>query len=179
LLREAEKDAIEIKSNELPEKKIIKLKRGCLSDMRQPLFIKGLYELNKKIIEAGQENCFISEMTVAEMKYGVENSKTSAKMRPVVEAFIPKFAVIPIYNCQDIYAFEKAKLHRKGIMIDDFDILIGATSVVNDMVMVTNNSAHLDRLDNIIIEDWTTDEKTQRMPETFNPVIFCHGSCPV
>ena len=122
-------------------------------------FIKGLFELNKKIIEVGQGNCFISEMTVAELKYGIENSKTPEKMRPVVEAFIPKFAVIPIYNCLDIYAIEKAKLRRNGLMIDDFDILIGATSVVNNMVMVTNNSAHLNRLDNIIIEDWTTDEK--------------------
>ncbi len=95
-------------------------------------FIKGLFELNKKITEVGKENCFISEMTVAELKYGVENSKTPEKMRPVVEAFIPKFAVIPIYNCLDIYAFEKAKLRRKGLMIDDFDILIGATSVVNN-----------------------------------------------
>ncbi len=122
-------------------------------------FIKGLFELNKKIIKVGQENCFISEMTVAELKYGIENSKTPEKMRTVVEAFIPKLAVIPIYNCLDIYAFEKAKLRRKGFMIDDFDILIGATSVVNNMVMVTNNSAHLNSLDNIIIEDWTKDER--------------------
>jgi tRNA(fMet)-specific endonuclease VapC len=59
----------------------------------------------------------------------------------------------------DIYAFEKAKLRRKGLLIDDFDILIGATSIVNNMVMVTNNSTHLNRLDNVIIEDWTTGEK--------------------
>ncbi len=37
-------------------------------------------------------------------------------------------------------------------MIDDFDILIGATSVAHNMIMVTNNVAHLSRLDNIIIE---------------------------
>lgn len=122
-------------------------------------FIKGLFDLNKKIVEVGQENCFISEMTVAELKYGVENSKTPEKMRPIVEAFIPKFAVIPIYNCLDIYAIEKAKLRKKGLMIDDFDILIGSTSVANNMVMVTNNSAHLKRIDNIVIEDWTTAEK--------------------
>lgn len=44
-------------------------------------------------------------------------------------------------------------------MIDEFDILIGATSVANNMVLVTNNSAHLKRLDNIVIEDWTKVEK--------------------
>lgn len=119
-------------------------------------FIKGQYKLNKKIAEVGEQNCFISEMTVAELKYGVENSKTVEVMRKIVEAFIPKFFVIPIYNALDIYAKEKAKLRQQGLMIDDFDILIGATAVANDMIMVTNNVAHLSRLDNIVIEDWAT-----------------------
>jgi len=119
-------------------------------------FIKGQFELNKKIAEVGEQNCFISEMTVAELKYGVENRKAVEAMRKIVEAFIPKFFVIPIYNSLDIYAKEKAKLRKRGLMIDDFDILIGATAIANDMVMVTNNVAHLSRLDNIVIEDWTT-----------------------
>lgn len=119
-------------------------------------FIKGLYELNKKIIEVGEQNCFLSEITVAELKYGIENSKTIEAMRSVVEPFILKFAVIPIYNSLDIYAKEKAKLRKQGLLIDDFDILIGSTAIANDMVMVTNNHAHLSRLENILIEDWTT-----------------------
>lgn len=90
-------------------------------------FIKGQYELNKKIAEVGEQNCFISEMTVAELKYGIENSKTIETMRPIVEAFIQKFAIIPIYNSLDIYAKEKAKLRKQGLLVDDFDILIGAT----------------------------------------------------
>jgi tRNA(fMet)-specific endonuclease VapC len=122
-------------------------------------FIKGQYELNKKIAEAGEQNCFISEMTVAELKYGVENSKTVEEMRKVINAFIPKFPVIPIYNSLDIYAKEKSRLRKQGILIDDFDILIGATAVVNNMIMVTNNVAHLSRLENIKIEDWTASAK--------------------
>ena len=77
-------------------------------------------------------------------------------MREIVEVFIPKFPIIPIYNSLDIYAKEKAKLRRQGFIIGDFDILIGATAIANNMVMVTNNVAHLSRLDNIIIEDWTS-----------------------
>jgi tRNA(fMet)-specific endonuclease VapC len=118
-------------------------------------FIKGQYSLNKKIAEIGEQNCFISEMTVAELKYGVENSKTIEEMRKTVEAFIPKFHIIPIFNCLDIYAKEKAKLRKTGQLIDDFDILIGATAVTNNMIMVTNNVSHLKRIDNIVIEDWT------------------------
>lgn len=119
-------------------------------------FIKGEYDLNKKIAEVGGENCFISEITVAELKYGVENSKTAEKMREVIDGFILKFHVLPIFNCLDIYAKEKARLRKIGQMIDDFDILIGSTSVKNNMVMVTNNSKHLKRIENIVIENWTT-----------------------
>lgn len=119
-------------------------------------FLKGQYNLDKKIAEVGEENCFISEMTVAEMKYGVENSKTIEAMRAVVEAFIPKFAVIPIYDSLDIYAKEKARLRKQGLLIDDFDVLIGATAIHHNMVIVTNNVSHLSRLENITLEDWTT-----------------------
>jgi tRNA(fMet)-specific endonuclease VapC len=119
-------------------------------------FLKGQYNLNSKILEIGEENCFISEMTVAELKFGIANSKQPEMMRPIVEAFIPKFAIIPIYDSLDIYAKEKARLRKEGIIIDDFDILIGATSIYHQMIMVTNNVAHLGRLENITIEDWTT-----------------------
>lgn len=118
-------------------------------------FIKGLYELNEKIAEVGEENCFISEVTVAELKYGIENSPNKEKMRPIVEAFIPKFAIIPIFDSLDIYATEKAKLRKQGLLIDDFDILIGSTAIYHNFVMVTNNVSHLERLEDIIIEDWT------------------------
>ncbi len=118
-------------------------------------YIKGQYNLKEKITEVGKQNCFISEMTVAELKYSIENSKTIEDMRIIVEAFIPKFAVVPIFNSLDIYAKEKAKLRKQGLLIDDFDILIGATSIANNMIMVTNNVDHLSRIDNINIEDWT------------------------
>ena len=120
-------------------------------------FLKGKYNINKKIEKAGIENCFISEITVAELKFGVENSKTIDSMRAVIEAFIPKFSIVPIYGSLDIYAKEKA-LRKSGLIIDDFDLLIGATAIYNDMVMVTNNVSHLNRLENIFIEDWAQAE---------------------
>lgn len=122
-------------------------------------FIKGQFELDKKIKEVGERNCFISEISVAELKYGVENSKKPEELRTIVEAFIPKFFVVPIYNSLDTYAKGKAKLRRQGLMIDDFDILIGATAVTNEMIIVTKNVDHLSRLDNIIIENWTNLKK--------------------
>lgn len=105
----------------------------------------------------GKENCFISEITVAELKFGVENSSDDKREanRRIVEAFIQKFNILPIYNCLDNYAIEKARLKKSGKPIDDFDLLIGSTAIVNDLIMVTNNLNHFNRIENIGLEDWT------------------------
>jgi tRNA(fMet)-specific endonuclease VapC len=41
--------------------------------------MKGLYHLQKKFDAAGNDNCFISEITLAELKFGVENSQAKEK----------------------------------------------------------------------------------------------------
>lgn len=39
-------------------------------------------------------------------------------------------------------------------MIDDFDLLIGATALKHDMVLVTDNVKHLSHIGNLQIENW-------------------------
>jgi tRNA(fMet)-specific endonuclease VapC len=104
--------------------------------------------------EAGIQNCFLSEITVAELKFGAENSERKEHNRKIIDQFIQKFTVVPIFSCLDIYAKEKARLRKKGIMVDDFDLLIGATALANGLTLVTNNSKHLGRLKEIEMENW-------------------------
>ena len=111
--------------------------------------------LVSKIEETGFGNLFISEITVAELKFGVEKSDHPDKNRPVINKLIDKFKQLPIYSALDIYAKEKARLRKEGTIVDDLDLLIGATAIVNDMVLVTNNEKHFSRLQNIKIENWT------------------------
>ncbi|MFO7826620.1 MAG: type II toxin-antitoxin system VapC family toxin [Cyclobacterium sp.] len=118
-------------------------------------FLKGRYGLVDKIERLGFENFFISEITVAELKYGVEKSTNPDKNRPVINELIDSFKQLPIYGALDIYAKEKARLKKKGNIVDDLDLFIGATAIENNMVLVTNNEKHFDRLQNIKIENWT------------------------
>jgi tRNA(fMet)-specific endonuclease VapC len=119
-------------------------------------FIKGLYELNKKISAVGFENFYISEITIAELKFGIENSKSSHKSnnRKVIESFINSVKVVPIISCLDIYAKEKARLRKTGKVVDDFDLLIGSSAIVNNLILVTRNESHFENLQNIKIENW-------------------------
>jgi tRNA(fMet)-specific endonuclease VapC len=74
----------------------------------------------------------------------------------VLEDFLSGVQVLPIFHSLDLYAKEKARLQKAGTPVDDFDLLIGVTSVSHKLVMVTNNTNHFKRIIGIKLEDWTT-----------------------
>lgn len=117
-------------------------------------FLKGLFNLDKKIEKAGISNCFVSEITVAELKFGAENSEHRERNRKTVDQFVNQFTVIPIFNSLDVYAREKSRLRKKGLSLDDFDLLIGATAITNNLVLVTRNVSDFKRMRGIRIENW-------------------------
>ena len=55
-----------------------------------------------------------------------------------------------IEQAADIYA----EFRRKGKPINDADILIGATALVHDMTLATNNEKHFSRISGLRIENW-------------------------
>jgi tRNA(fMet)-specific endonuclease VapC len=123
-------------------------------------FLKGKFELVGKIEKIGIDSGFISEITIAELKFGIENSTFPGKNRAVVEDMIKRFKHLPIFNVLDVYAKEKARLKKEGKIVDDLDLFIGATAIANDMVLVTNNERHFERLNNIRIENWTNNNSS-------------------
>ena len=119
-------------------------------------FLNGKFNLEAKIDEVGFENCHVSEISIAELKYGVEKSTYKEKNIKTLETFQTKFGILPIFPALGIYAKEKARLKTKGKILDDFDLLIGATAIFNNLILVTKNVSDFDRLEGIIIEDWTS-----------------------
>jgi len=132
------------------------LKKYLLDTNSCIYFLKGQFDLHQKIENVDVENCFISEITIAELKYGVEKSNQVQKNKATLERFQNKFTILPIFNALDFYAQEKARLKVKGKSLDDFDLLIGATAVSNNLILVTRNVSDFERLSKIEIEDWTS-----------------------
>ena len=118
-------------------------------------YIQGEFSLKEKFRKIKKENRFISEITLAELKFGVKNSQSQKKNQETLDNFLTGIQILPIINSLDIYAEEKARLRKQGRPIDDFDLLIGASAIANDMILVTNNESHFQRITNITIENWT------------------------
>ncbi|KQS32977.1 DNA-binding protein [Dyadobacter sp. Leaf189] len=117
--------------------------------------MKGKFNLERKFEELAEEHCYISEITLAELKFGIEKSERPEKNRQVLEQFLTGVKILPIFHSLDLYAKEKARLQKAGIPLDDFDLLIGVTSVTHQLIMVTNNTNHFKRISDIQLEDWT------------------------
>ncbi len=118
-------------------------------------YLKKRFQLVDKIKQVGLTNCFISEITLAELKFGAENSDKIEQNRLMIRQFQEMTQVVPIIGALDLYAQEKARLRKMGAPLDDFDLLIGTTAIANGLVMVTNNTKHFERLRGIELEDWT------------------------
>lgn len=118
-------------------------------------FLRGKLNLDEIIKEKGRENCFISEITVVELRYGAENSDNPLKSHKSVDAFVSGLSIIPIFGSIKLYAKEKVRLRKIGKpMHDEFDLLIGVTAIENELTLVTDNIKDFERLDNIKIENW-------------------------
>lgn len=92
---------------------------------------------------------------MAELKFGIAKSQAKKKNQQALDNFLSGIQILPIFPALDIYAAEKAQLQKSGKIIDDFDLLIGATAVSFDLTMVTNSTSHFKRLNEIKLEDWT------------------------
>jgi tRNA(fMet)-specific endonuclease VapC len=117
-------------------------------------YFKKKYNVDKRLQQAGFENCAISEITLAELFYGAECSVDVAKNMAIIRELTGKITIVPVFDALAVYAKEKHSLKQAGTIIDDLDIFIGATAIANNMIMVTDNEKHLGRLSKIRIENW-------------------------
>jgi len=70
--------------------------------------------LDKKFKSLEPNSLFISEITLAELKFGVANSSTPARNSKALNNFLSGIQILPIFDSLDTYASEKARL-KKGI----------------------------------------------------------------
>ncbi len=117
--------------------------------------MKGVIQVVKHTKDHSRRDLFISEATVAELKFGVAKSERPLRNQEHLSLFMAEMTILPIGPVLDVFSFEKARLYRIGQPLPDFDLLIGATAIHHDLTLVTNNTKHFQRLEGIKLEDWT------------------------
>lgn len=127
--------------------------------------MRGKFGVSDHLLQVGIDNCHISEITLAELLYGAENSDYRERNMRLLQALTKAIDIIPIREAIPFYASEKARLRRSGTPIGteqnggNLDLFIGATAVTYGMVMVTENTPHFRRIKGIELENWVDRSK--------------------
>ncbi len=115
---------------------------------------RGKHNINVKMDQVGWEHCCISEVTVAELAYGVECSSNPRSNNEILKDFLQKITVIPFSTAIYRFAKEKASLRREGMLVDDFDLFIASTALANRLTIVTDNEKHFKRVQGLDVINW-------------------------
>ena len=111
-----------------------------------------------KIESVGEDNCYVTDITVAELFYGAAKSGRSDHFEDV-EKILQSFDLKPLLPSLRLYGENKALLEDQGRMIGEFDLLIGSCAVFNGLIMVTSDLKHFDHIPDIRLEDWAQKSK--------------------
>jgi len=119
-------------------------------------WLKNKYpEINKKIKKIDEECIFISSITVAELYFGAYNSAKQEENKQLIDELLGKINVIHFdESAAECFGKIKSLLKSQGKIICDSDLFIAAAAISNDLVLVTNNERHFERIDSLGITNW-------------------------
>lgn len=118
-------------------------------------YLRGNPTVREKLHSVGRKACGISEITIFELRFGAENSDDPPEGHRRIDSFLRGLEVVPVIDTANRYAKEKTRLRKLGIPLhDEFDLLIGVTALEYNYTLVTDNTKHFARFENIQLENW-------------------------
>lgn len=104
------------------------------------------------IISVSKEELFMSIINWSEIIYGVRKSNDSIKSYKQFNSFIfdLKITILDLdLKVANKFIDLKLDLERKGSRLEDFDLIIGATAIANNLTLVSRNTKHFSRIPKI------------------------------
>jgi tRNA(fMet)-specific endonuclease VapC len=117
--------------------------------------MKGNENVQNNFLKYEKTPKFISIITYGELLYGAKKSEQIEKNCARVYRIKNLFPIISIdMPVIEVFSDIKSKYRKVGIVINDFDLLIGATAIAYNQILVTNNIKHFEQIKELKIENW-------------------------
>ncbi len=101
------------------------------------------------------QSAAISVITRAELRFGQAGMVAADKRKRAIDLVLTQLTVLPWTSASaDIYGPLKDTLKRQGRPIGDMDTLIAAHALAEDLILVTHNTRHFEKIPRLKLEDW-------------------------
>jgi len=118
--------------------------------------LRGDRQVQKRIYKEANQGVgvIIPPIAYYEIKRGLIDSNATTKL----DAFERLCGILGV-NVMDKKTLDTAAniyatLKKEGRLIEDSDILIGASCIAHGYILITDNTRHFDRIDGLQIENW-------------------------
>jgi tRNA(fMet)-specific endonuclease VapC len=99
----------------------------------------------------------ISSITIAELEYGIQKSKSSEKNREALTQFLLPLTIADFdVSAATMYGIIRSTLEKQGNPIGSLDTLIAAHALSLQVSLITNNIKEFNRVPNLNLENWVS-----------------------
>ncbi|MDP3111229.1 MAG: type II toxin-antitoxin system VapC family toxin [Thermodesulfovibrionales bacterium] len=114
--------------------------------------LNGVETITIKLEKFASSGICTSIISVAELYEGVYGSKDYNTSLEILETFLEGITVLSIdHEVCKIFGRERNKLRKHGNMIGDFDILIASICLKHNLILLTNNKKHFEKINALTI----------------------------
>ena len=116
-------------------------------------YLRGDAAIVSRLGELQAQGLALSIISLAELWEGVFYSRDPEGDAQDLADFLRGVTVLGIdTDIAQRFGRERGRLRKAGMLIGDFDLLIGATAVQHNLTLLTNNRSHFARIDGLAIE---------------------------
>jgi tRNA(fMet)-specific endonuclease VapC len=119
-------------------------------------FVKGDVATTVRFRNTPPTDIAISAITVMELRYGLAiNPQRAGKVEPMISGILSSVTILPFGLAEAERSAEiRAILKSQGQPIGAYDVLIAATALAHQLIMVTANQREFERVSGLLIENW-------------------------
>lgn len=115
--------------------------------------LNGADRFVNRVAELEPDGLSLSIISLAELLEGVFGANDPPTREAELDAFLRRLDVLPIDpEVARIFAIQRHRLRREGRLFGDLDLLIAATAIRHDLILLTNNRRHFDRIPDLAVE---------------------------
>lgn len=97
----------------------------------------------------------VPTLVAAELFYGFEKSARAAENLPRLNQFLQAAQVVDFdLTTAEVVGRIKLHLDRIGKQTGEIDVLIAATAIRHDALLITNNQRHFENVSGIKLDNW-------------------------
>lgn len=117
--------------------------------------LRGHEQVRLRLLENASVPKFVSVVSYGELVYGARKSRHPEKNLATTHRIAELFPLLDVTPAvMEAFGGLKAVLEQDGNRPDDMDLLIAATALTRNLVLVTGNINHFCRVPDLEVEDW-------------------------